>query len=344
MNKEINNEVEVFAGTMQAAVTRAFGVPEQLHLQEVPMPMPRLDDVVIRVHAAGLNRAEIFWREGRYGSKPGYGDSDDIIGLELMGTVAWKGPQAKRFKVGDKVMALVGGGSYAQYARSNWKLCMPVPPNLSDEEAGAVPEAMITAHQMLMHLGQMKAGERVFIHGAGGGVGVTMVQMAKLSGASWIGVTASAGKHDQLKALGVDCVVDYQTQRYRDEIAAHAPGGKVDVIVCNMGGTNFEENLESLDMFGRLVQLGLQDSPSAKMDLGLLLRKCLTVRGSVMKSQTTEQKSQMVMRFADAWWDALASGELKVFVEKSYALRDADKAHRHLQYGQPFGKVVLNCR
>ena len=335
---------ETLPSTMLAAMAQGFGAPSVLQAQQVALPELRATDVLVRVAAAGLNRAEIFWREGRYGAKPGYGDCDEIIGLELAGTVVQVGTAVTNVRVGDRVMGLVGGGSYAQYARMDHRLCMPVPSNLSMFEAGSIPEVMITAHQMLMHLGQMKAGDRVLIHGAGGGVGTTMIQMAKAAGASWIGATASSGKHNQLKALGVDCTIDYVAQDFEQEIASQAPGGKVDVIVCNMGGTYFERNVRSLALYGRLVQLGLQEGPKGAMPIDLLLRNCLSVRGSVMKSQSIEEKQAMTRRFCNRWFDALVQGGLHIYIDTVYPLQEAAKAHKHLQNGKPFGKVVLDCR
>lgn len=330
--------------TMLAAIAQEFGAPSVLKPQQVALPQLRPTDVLVRVAAAGLNRAEIFWREGRYGAKPGYGDCDEIIGLELAGTVVDIGSAVTDVCVGDTVMGLVGGGSYAEYARMDHRLCMPVPSNLTMVEAGSIPEVMITAHQMLMHLGQMNPGDRVLIHGAGGGVGTTMIQMAKAAGAAWIGTTSSSGKHEQLKALGVDSTIDYASQDFEQEIASQAPGGKVDVIVCNMGGSYFERNVRSLALYGRLVQLGLQEGPKGAMPIDLLLRNCLSVRGSVMKSQSIEEKQAMTRRFCNRWFDALIGGSLQIHVDKVYSLRYADQAHEHLQNGKPFGKVVLDCR
>lgn len=330
--------------TMTAAIAQDFGAPDVLKAREVALPKLRPTDVLVRVAAAGLNRAEIFWREGRYGQKPGYGDCDEIIGLELAGEVVAMGDEVTGLRAGDKVMGLVGGGSYAQYARMDYRLCIAIPDNLSMIEAGGIPEVMITAHQMLMHLGQFKAKERVLIHGAGGGVGTTMIQMAKASQAKWIAATASAGKHEQLRALGVDCCIDYANEDFEEVITQQAPGGKVDVIVCNMGGSYFERNIRSLGLYGRLVQLGVQEGPQGTTPIDLLLRNCLSVRGSVMKSQSILEKQAMTQRFCNAWLQDLEKGKLKIQVDKMFPLKEANKAHYFLQNGKPFGKVILDCR
>ena len=330
--------------TMLAAVHQGFGGPEVLKSAQVALPKLRPNDLLLRVCSAGLNRADIFWRQGRYGPNPGYGDCDEIIGLEVAGTVVAVGDQVQGIHVGQRVMGLVGGGAYAQYARIDARLAMSVPQSLSDMEAGGIAEAMITAHQMLMHLGRFESGNRVLIHGAGGGVGTTMVQMAKAAGASWIGTTSSSGKHAQLKALGVDTTIDYANEDFVKEAAERAPDGKVDVIVCNMGGQYLERNVQCLGLFGRLIQLGLQEGPRGSMPIDLLLRNCLTVTGSVMKSQTILQKQAMTDRFTQRWMQALSDGSLKPYVEQVYPLSQADKAHEHLENGKPFGKVILDCR
>lgn len=330
--------------TMLAAVHHGFGGPEVLKSVQVALPELRPHDLLIRASSAGLNRAEIFWRQGRYGAKPGYGDCDEIIGLEVAGTVVAVGHQVQGISVGQRVMGLVGGGAYAQYVRMDARLAMSVPENLSDIEAGGIAEAMITAHQMLMHLGRFEGSERVLIHGAGGGVGSTMVQMAKAAGASWIGTTSSSGKHKQLQALGVDTTIDYANEDFVKEVVERAPGGKVDVIVCNMGGQYLERNVQCLGQFGRLIQLGLQDGPRGTLPIDLLLRNCLTVTGSVMKSLTTLQKQAMTERFIKRWRQALSDGSLKPYVEQVYPLSQAEMAHEHLENGKPFGKVILDCR
>lgn len=329
--------------TMVAAVHEGFGGPEVFMVKHRQLPELRAQDLLVRVKAAGLNRAEILWRQGRYGERPGFGDNDDIIGLEVAGTVAAMGSAVSGWKIGDRVMGLVGGGAYAQYARMDARLAMPIPAGMPDVEAGGIPEAMITAHQMLMFLGQMKSGDRVLIHGAGGGVGTTMIQMASAAGAGTIVTTSSAGKRQQLKQLGVDIAVDYASEDFVQVIHDQVTGGQVDVVVCNMGAGYLERNITSLGIFGRLVQLGLQGGPRETLPLDLLLRKCLTVTGSVMKSQTPEQKQAMTQRFVDRWMPALEQRTLLPRIEKVYPLAEVVAAHSHLENRQPFGKIILDC-
>jgi len=328
---------------MNAAIADGFGTPDVLKIRQIPLPKLRPTDVLVKVISAGINRAEILWREGKYGSNPGFGDCDEIIGLEIAGIVVDFGDQVKDIHIGQLVMGLVGGGGYAQYARMDYRLCMDVPENINAIEAGGIPECMITAHQMLMHLGKMKKGERVLIHGAGGGVGTSMIQMAKEAGASWIGATASKGKHEKLKALGVDFTIDYTCESFKEIVHNESPGGKVDIIICNMGGSYFENNIFSLDNFGRLIQLGLQDGNYGKIPIDLVLRNCLSIHGSVMKSQTIHEKQAMTKRFTDRWMSSLKDGKIKPIIDEFYPLNEVVDAHIHFQNEKPFGKIILNC-
>lgn len=329
--------------SMQAIVHDGFGPPSVLRAVQLPLPQLRPHDLLVRVRAAGLNRAELNWRQGKYGPTPGFGDSDAVIGLELAGEVVAMGPQVQGFALGERVMGIVGGGAYAQYARMDAGMAMKVPDSLSDVEAATIPEAMVTAHHVLLHLGRLQAGERVLLHGAGGGVGTTLVQMARMAGAATVVTTSSAGKHARLAELGADITVDYAKQDFAEVIAQQVSGGRVDLVIDNMGAPYLERNVRSLDVGGRLIQLGLQGGASATLPLDLVLTRRLRIEGTVMKSLTSEEKAQMTQRFAQRWLPVIAARQLLPLIARRFALQDAALAHQCLEEDQPFGKLVLEC-
>ncbi|MDH0897968.1 NAD(P)H-quinone oxidoreductase [Comamonas aquatica] len=329
--------------TMLAAAHHGFGDPEVLQPTTMPLPSLRPNDLLVRVRAAGLNRAEMNWRQGKYGAQPGFGDSDAVIGLEMAGEVVAIGPEAQGFSIGDRVMGIVGGGAYAEYARIDAGMAMHTPDNLSDEEAACIPEAMVTAHHVLLHLGEMQPGARVLVHGAGGGVGTSLMQMARMAGARTIVTTSSAGKHERLRELGADITIDYASQDFAEVIARDVPGGRVDVVICNMGAPYLERNLRSLEAGGRLIQLGLQGGAQGSLPMDVLMTRRLRIEGTVMKSLTPAQKAAMTQRFAQRWLPVIAQRQLLPLIERSYPLREAAQAHRHFEQQQPFGKLLLRC-
>lgn len=328
--------------TMSAITYDCFGPPEVLRLSTVPLPVLRPSDALVRVLAAGINRAELNWRQGRYGTTPGFGDSDQIIGLEMAGEVVALGPEASGLQLGDRVMGIVGGGGYAQYARIDAGMAMPIPESISDIEAAAIPEALITAHHALLHLGGLKPGQSVLIHGAGGGVGTSLVQLAKLAGAGAIVTTSSAGKRAALQALGASLCIAYQQQDFAEQIKTQIPGGLVDLIIDNMGAPYLERNIRSLAPGGRLIQLGLQGGAAgAVLPLDLVLQRRLRIEGTVMKSLTTADKRAMTQRFAQRWMPALARRELLPIIDKTLPLAEAAQAHARMEASAHFGKIVL---
>jgi NADPH:quinone reductase-like Zn-dependent oxidoreductase len=240
-------------------------------------------------------------------------------------------------------MGIVGGGAYAEYARIDAGMAMHTPDSLSDEEAACIPEAMVTAHHVLLHLGEMQPGARVLVHGAGGGVGTSLMQMARMAGARTIVTTSSAGKHERLRALGADITVDYASQDFAEVIARDVLGGRVDVVICNMGAPYLERNLRSLEAGGRLIQLGLQGGAQGSLPMDVLMTRRLRIEGTVMKSLTPVQKAAMTQRFAQRWLPAIAQRQLLPLIERSYPLREAAQAHTHFEQQQPFGKLVLIC-
>lgn len=329
-----------YPASMKAIAFDHFGGPEVLRYVELPSPSARPNDLIVRVAAAGINQAHVNYRLGKYGKQPNFGDSD-LTGLEIAGTVIAIGEAVTQFKTGDRVMGITGGGGYAELARMDAGLAMPVPAWMTDVEAAAIPEAFVTAHQALFHLGELQKGERVLIHGAGGGVGSAAVQLALLSGAGSVITTSSAEKRARLLALGVHLAIDYRAEQFDEVIARLSPEPGVDVIIDFVGGPYLERNIRSLRPGGRLIQIGISGGSQATLPLDLVLFRRLRIEGTVMKSVSLQEKRNMVGRFAGRWAEALAKGELKPIIDRTFALSEAGDAHRHFEHAEHFGKILL---
>ena len=238
---------------MKAITFNEFGDADVLKLANVPDPELRPDDLLVRVHAAGVNRADLTHRRGGYG-RPNFGDST-IMGLEIAGEVLEVGALVEGYKVGDRVMGVVGGGAYAELARIDWRMAMPIPEPLDYVHAAAIPEVFVTAHEAMMHLGRLKQGDSVLIHAAAGGVGSAAVQLAYATGAT-VFATAEATKHERVVQLGADHVIDYRTLDFAAVVAQKTGGRGVDVVIDFIGEPYFARNIASLAHGGVLCKLG----------------------------------------------------------------------------------------
>jgi NADPH:quinone reductase len=283
-----------------------------------------------RVRAAGVNRADLTQRRGGYG-RPDFGDST-LMGLEIAGEVIAAGPAVSGFHVGDHVMGVVGGGAYAEVARIDHRMAIPIPARLDMVHAAAVPEAFVTAHEALIHLADLQSHETVLIHAASGGVGSAAVQLARAVGATII-ATSEAEKLDRVRALGAAVCVDYQTQDFAEAVAKATGSKGVDVVIDFIGAPYLERNVRSLAEGGRLVQVGLP--------LDLVLFRHLRIMGTVMKSRPQEIKHAMVARFRERWLAPLGRGEIVPAIDGVFPLERAADAHRRMEEGKSFGKIIL---
>lgn len=325
---------------MKAIIFEQFGEADVLEVADVPPPEMRPDDLIVRVHAAGVNRADLTHRRGGYG-RPNFGDST-IMGLEIAGVVLQAGSAVRGFKVGDRVMGVVGGGAYAEVARLDWRMALPVPDALDYVHAAAIPEVFVTAHEAMLHLGRLRAGDSVLIHAAAGGVGSAAVQLARATGAT-VYATAEASKLAQVQQLGADCVIDYRTQDYARVVAEHTSKRGVDVVIDFIGAPNFARNIASLANGGRLVQVGILGG-GGQINIALedILYRHLQIIGTVMKSRPQAEKHAMVQRFREHWLDRFSSGAgLVPVVDSTYTLERASDAHRRMESSQNVGKIIL---
>lgn len=323
---------------MKAIIFDDFGGADVLRLADAPMPELRPDDLLIKVMAAGVNRADLLQREGVYGSQS-YGDSP-ILGLEVAGEVMAIGDTVSGFAVGDCVMGIVGGGAYAQYARLDSGMAVGIPAGLSFMEAAAVMESFVTGWEALAHLGQIAKSETVLIHAAAGGIGSAAVQLAKAAGATVL-ATASASNIDNVLSLGAEAVFDYQRSDFEAQVVDATASRGVNLIIDFVGGSYLARNIRSLAPGGRLVQVGLLGrDDNAIIPLGVVLHNHLRLIGTVMKSRSRAEKRAMVQRFTGQVLPMMGQ-VLKPVIGAVYPLAATSEAHRRMEAGGLFGKIVL---
>lgn len=308
---------------------------ERLELGEAPDPQLREGDLLVRVRAAGVNRADLLQRLGKYPPPPG---EPDTIGLEISGEVLQPAGEWKR---GDKVMALLAGGGYAERARVPAAQAMRIPGGLSFEEAAAIPEAFLTAWLNLAMLGGLKQGEVVVVHAAASGVGSAALQLCR-GIASVILATASPAKHEACRALGATHVLArYEVQGRLPQAVLAAAGRGADLIFDMVGGAYLEANIAALGLQGRLCCISTMSGAKGTLDLGAMLAKRLTVMGSTLRSRSAAQKAKLVRDFTGKALPRFDAGELKPVLAKTLPLADAQSAHDALQRDEVVGKVVL---
>jgi putative PIG3 family NAD(P)H quinone oxidoreductase len=328
---------------MKAITFEAFGDADVLKLNDAPTPQVRPTDLLVRVYAAGVNRADLTHRTGGYGH-PNFGDSP-IIGLEIAGEVIEKGRDVEGYEVGDRVMGVVGGGAYAEFARIDYRMAMPIPAQLDYVHAAAIPEVFVTAHEAMMHLARLKSGDAVLIHAAAGGVGSAAVQLAYATGAT-VYATTESSKLMRVENLGADVVIDYKTQDFAQVIASKTDGRGVDVIIDFVGEPYFARNIASLANGGRLIQVGiLGGGAKVTVELEHILYRHIQIIGTVMKSRTQSEKHDMIKRFRDHWLERFeGGGSLEPVVDSTFALSRAADAHRRMESSANVGKIILTMQ
>ncbi|MFF7710786.1 zinc-binding dehydrogenase [Pseudomonas sp. NPDC007930] len=328
-----------FPETMSAVIARAPGGPEVLHCVQRPLPRPQAGEVLIRVAAAGVNRPDLMQRSG-LPVPPG---SSDVLGLEAAGTVAALGFGVSDFAVGDPVMALLGGGGYAEYCLAQAAHCLPVPAGLPLESAAGVPEAAFTVWHNLFELGRLQAGDWVLIHGAASGVGSFALQCAQAAGAKVIATAGGAAKVAALQALGVWRAVDRHREDFVEVVAECTAGRGVDVVLDNVGGPYVARNLAALASGGRHVSLAFLQGPRVEVDLALVMRKGLSLTSSTLRPKSATEKARLAANIRAHLLPWLASGLVRPLVHAQLPLAEAAEAHRLLEANANIGKVLLTA-
>lgn len=309
--------------------------------RDVPDPVAGPDDLLVAVRACALNRADLLQRVGGY-PQPGPKPEFEIPGLEYAGEVVEAGARVEGFAPGDRVMGLLPGGGYAELVSTPQRLAVKVPDSLSWQEAGATPEVFITAHDALLQC-NLQAGERVLIHAVGSGVGVAAVQIAKMMGASQvIGTAGSADKLARAAELGLDVGVNYREADFAEAVQEATGGAGVDVILDVIGADYWERNLRAIARQGRMVLVGLMGGGVAEnASLGPFLMKRLQVRGTTLRARPLEQKAQATRAFEKSVLPHIASGRIRVVVDRVYPLSEAVAAQAQMEANANFGKIVL---
>ncbi len=324
---------------MKAVLISEFGAADVLRIGEAEKPSPGPGEVLVKVVATSVNRPDIVQRQGNY--PPPKGDSE-ILGLEVAGTLEALGPEVSGWSVGDRVMSLVGGGGYAEFALAYAGHLMPIPESMSFEEAACICETYITAYLNVFMIGALADGESVLLHGGGGGVNTAAIQLCKaLTPNARVIVTASTGKVQRVRDLGTDLVIDYQAQDFAEAIRANTSGKGVQVILDHIGGAYLASNLKSLAVGGHLVVIGVMGGIKADLNLALMMVKRQQITGSVLRSRPVPEKAAIVSRFAEAVLPLLADRKVVPLIHKVYRLEDAARAHRDMEESVHFGKIAL---
>ncbi len=325
---------------MRVVVIAGPGGPEVLESRERPGPEPGPGEVRVRVAAAGVNRADVLQRLGLH---PAPADAPaDVPGLEYAGTVDVVGAGVTRWRPGDRVMGLVGGGAYAEALVVSEEVVLPVPGRLTLEEAAAVPEAFITAHDALFTLMGVRADERLLVHAVGSGVGTAALQMAREAGARVLGTSRSAWKLERAAALGLEVGIDTGRDDFADALLHHTGGAGVNAILDLVGGAYLDGNLRALAIKGRMAVVGLVAGRSAQLDMALLLRRRLTLIGTALRNRSPDEKAAATRAFADFALPLLDDGGIRPVVDAVLPMGDAREAHRRMESNRNFGKIVLS--
>ncbi len=323
---------------MTAIGIKAPGDATMLVPQERPVPVPGPGEILVKVAAAGVNRPDVMQRMGLYPPPKG---APDIPGLEIAGEVVALGAGAARWKSGDKVMALVVGGGYAQYCLAHESHALPIPSALSMTEAGAVPETFFTVWHNVFERGALRAGETLLVHGGSSGIGTTAIQLAKAFGAKVIVTAGSAEKCEACRKLGADAAINYKSEDFV-ALTKDATGGKgADVILDMVGGDYIERNYEAAAVEGRIVQIAFQGTSKATVDFRRIMLKRLHHTGSTLRSRSVADKAAIARVIEEQVLPLLSSGRVRPVMDSTFPLTEAAAAHARIEESRHIGKIVL---
>ncbi len=326
---------------MKAVYINAFGGPENLEIREVPdPPKPAGNKVLIRVKAAGLNRADLLQRKGLYPAPQGF--STNIPGLEFAGEIVETGAAVTGFKTGDRVFGITAGEAQAEFLLTDEDLVARIPDNLNYAEAAAVPEAFITAHDAVFSQCGLRQGENLLIHAVGSGVGLAALQLARANGVRVLGTSRTAAKLKRCAEFGLDEAIVVGNEAGFSEIVKERTEGKgVDVVLDLVGASYFKENLASLASKGRLILVGLTGGTSAEFNLSTALSKRLKITGTVLRGRHVKEKAEATRAFAEDVLPLFSNGILRPNIDKIFNYAEVQAAHEYLESNESFGKVVL---
>jgi len=324
--------------TMTAIGISKPGAPDVLVPEQRPVPQPGEGEVLVKVAAAGVNRPDVFQRMGHYPPPKG---ASDIPGLELAGEVVALGAGAKRWKVGDKLTALVAGGGYAEYCVVPEPQALPVPAGFSMVEAAAMPETFFTVWHNVFERGALKSGESILIHGGSSGIGTVAIMLAKAFGARVFATAGSAEKCDACKKLGAEVAINYKTEDFVAVVKQATANAGIDVILDMVGGDYVDRNYQCAAVEGRIVQIAFLNSSKATVDFRQMLQKRLTHTGSGLRPRSVADKGKMARAMEEKVWPLLNAGKVRPVIDSTFPLAEAAKAHARMESSQHIGKIVL---
>jgi NADPH2:quinone reductase len=326
------------ATTMQVMDVPQPGGPEALVLTERPVPQPGAGEVLIKVAAAGLNRADILQRRGFYPTPPG---APSYPGLEVAGTIAGVGASVSDLKVGDAVCALLQGGGYAEYCTVDAGQVLPIPGSLDMIEAASLPEAMFTVWSNVFGFGRLQPGETLLVHGGSSGIGVAAIQLAAALGHTVFTTAGSAEKCRFCESLGARRAIDYKTEDFVAEIAKATDGRGVDVVFDMVGGSYVPRNLQVLATQGRLVMIATQGGVKGEIDVLRVMLQRLVITGSTLRPRSVEFKRAIRDQLLQKVWPLIAAGRVRPIVDSVFALAEAGHAHARMESSEHMGKIIL---
>ncbi|MBD3306461.1 zinc-binding dehydrogenase [candidate division KSB3 bacterium] len=324
---------------MQAVLVNEAGDADHLTLGSYPMPRPAEDELLVKVKATALNRADVMQRQGLYPPPKG---ASPILGLEMAGVVETVGSQCQGWQPGDRVFGLLPGGGYAEYAVIPGAMAMPIPEHFSFEDAAAITEVFLTAYQCLFWIARLQAGETVLIHAGASGVGTAAIQLVKAFGARAIVTAGTAQKLDACRNLGADVAINYKEGRFAEKVFEATDGQGVQVILDFVAAAYWEQNLTALAIDGRMVIIAaLGGTKVDQVDLGSILKKRLQITGTSLRVRSLEYKIQLTREFADFALPRFADGRLKPVIDRVFAWDAVQEAHRYMEANKNIGKIVL---
>ncbi len=324
---------------MKAVLVKSPGDADQLYIGEAPMPEIGDSDLLVRIKATALNRADILQRRGLYPPPPG---ASEIIGLEMAGTVVSCGKHCQKFQPGDRVFGLLPGGGYAEYAAIPEGMAMPIPENLSFEEAAAIPEAFLTAFQALRWLGGFRQGHIVLIHAGASGVGTAAIQLVREGKGRAIVTAGSEAKLEACRSLGATEAFNYKQGPFADKVLQVTHGHGADIIIDFVGASYLDQNLTAIAEDGRMIVLSLLGgSVAEQFDMRKLMRKRARIEGSTLRGRSPEYKIQLTTEFSRYALSRFESGALKPVIDRVFSWKDVAEAHRYMEANKNIGKIVL---
>lgn len=328
---------EQMATMMKSIQVEKPGGAENMSLINTEIPVPKEDEVLIRVHAAGVNRPDILQREGLYLPPT---DASPVLGLEVAGEVVVCGKQARSLQLGDKVCALVNGGGYAEYAVAPHSQCIPIPKNYSYEQAAALPETFFTVWHNLFQRAKLTSGKTLLIHSGASGIGTTAIQLASVFGAKVYTTASTPEKCDAISRLGAEAIC-YTDEDFVVEIKKRTHGQGVNIILDVVGGDNVQKNFSVAALEGRIVNIAFLNGSKMNLDLMPLMLKRLTLTGSTLRSQSASIKAKIADELLQHVWPLLNQEKIKPVIDSVYSLSDVVKAHQRMESNLHVGKIIL---